>query len=428
MLNLEYKNGEQYIEGLSISQLADRHETPFYCYSATKVQTQFRMFKDAFSNLDALVCYAVKVNSNQAILTLLADEGAGADVVSIGEIKRALAANIPANKIVFSGVAKTKEEMVFALQQNILCFNVESKPELDQLASVAFQLKITANISFRINPNVDANTHKKISTGKKGDKFGVDIDQAVSLYQYAQSLSFINIVGIDMHIGSQISDMNAFDLAIVKIKKLYEQLNLLNIKIQHIDFGGGLAVQYQRNDKTESDLLIEYARVINKHAIDLDCKIIFEPGRFIMGNAGVLVTKVIVKKYQHNKVFLIVDAGMNDLIRPTLYDAYHVISPANYSNEMESVDVVGPVCETGDYLAQDRTMQKVEQGELIIIHSTGAYCAVTSNSYNSRPIIKEVLVKNNCDYVIRKEQTVESLIALDCVPVFLNYLKYDSET
>ncbi|MCJ8313086.1 MAG: diaminopimelate decarboxylase [Saccharospirillaceae bacterium] len=415
----EYKNSVQHIEQLSVLDLAQRHPTPFYCYSAGKIQTQFRLFADTFSHLNTLVCFAVKVNSNQAVLSLLAGQGAGADVVSMGEIKRALAANIPAQKIVFSGVAKTELEMAFALEQNILCFNVESEPELIVLANVAKNLKITANISFRINPNVDARTHKKISTGKKGDKFGIDIEQAIELYQQANSLEYINVTGIDMHIGSQISDVTSFDQAIQKIKTLYFELKTLNINIEHVDFGGGLAVQYEEDQPTEAQLLTQYAQVINRHAPDFACQIIFEPGRFITANAGVLISKVIYKKEQSNKTFLIVDAGMNDLIRPTLYDATHKITAATKKEVFESVDVVGPVCETGDYFALDRTMEVVGQNELIVIHTTGAYCAVASNSYNSRPVIAEILVQGDQDYVIRKAQTIKDMIDLDIVPACL---------
>ena len=412
----EYKNAIQHIEGVSVLDLAQRHNTPFYCYSAGKIQAQFQMFADAFSHLNSLVCFAVKVNSNQAVLSLLAQQGAGADVVSMGEIKRALAANIPAQKIVFSGVAKTQQEMTYALQQNILCFNVESEPELIVLANVAKDLKIHANISFRVNPNVDAKTHKKISTGKKGDKFGVDIDQALSLYQKASDLEYINVTGIDMHIGSQISDVSSFDLAIVKIKALYAELTELNFNIKHVDFGGGLAVQYEQHQPDEAQLLRDYAKVINRHAGDFNCQIIFEPGRFITANAGVLISKVIYKKEQSNKTFLIVDAGMNDFIRPTLYDAKHHITSAIKKSGHQCVDVVGPVCESGDYLALERNMEMLEQDELIVIHSAGAYCAVTSNSYNSRGIIAEVLVQGDQDYVIRKAQSLDDLIALDHVP------------
>ena len=413
---LDYKNGVQHIEDLSVLALAKRHPTPFYCYSAGKIQAQFRMFAKAFSDINALVCFAVKVNANQAVLSLLAKEGAGADVVSMGEIKRALTANIPAEKIVFSGVAKTQQEMEFALQQNILCFNVESEPELIVLSNVAKRLKITANISFRINPNVNANTHKKISTGKKGDKFGIDINRAVSLYQQASALEYINITGINMHIGSQISDVSRFELAIQKVKNLYSELKALNIHIQHVDFGGGLGVQYEDNQTTDVQLLAKYAQLIHRHAFDFDCKIIFEPGRFITANAGVLISQVMYKKRQSDKTLLIVDAGMNDLIRPTLYDAYHKITSAIKKDQFECVDVVGPVCESGDYFALARTMEMVGQNELIVIHSAGAYSAVASNSYNSRPIIAEVMVKGEQGHVIRKAQRLDDMIALDTVP------------
>ncbi|WP_289031745.1 diaminopimelate decarboxylase [uncultured Paraglaciecola sp.] len=413
---VEYKNSVQHIESLSVLALAEQYPTPFYCYSSAKIRAQYRKFSDAFSHLNTLVCFAVKVNSNQAVLSLLAKEGAGADVVSVGEIKRALAANIPAEKIVFSGVAKTEQEMEFALKQHILCFNIESEPELLALSHVAKRLKITANISFRINPNVNANTHKKISTGKKGDKFGVDIEHAISLYQQANNLDYINVTGINMHIGSQISDVTPFDLAIQKIKALYCELKVLNININHVDFGGGLAVKYQDDELAEPELLAQYAAVVNRHAEDFNCRILFEPGRFITANAGVLVSQVIYKKNQSDKTLLIVDAAMNDFIRPTLYDAYHKITAATQNHRFECVDVVGPVCETGDYFALDRTMEVVEQGDLIVINSVGAYSAVASNSYNSRPIIAEIMVQGDQVAVIREAQSVDELIARDKVP------------
>jgi len=411
-----------HIEDLAIETLAERYPTPFYCYSANAIRQQFKNFSSAFADLPALICYALKANSNQAVLSLLAKLGAGADVVSQGELRRALAAGISSDKIVFSGVAKTAAEIRYALSQNILCFNVESITELQQISEIAQTERQQANISLRINPDVDAGTHAKISTGKSDNKFGIPYLDALAAYQLAKTLPAINIRGIDMHIGSQISTVSAFDSAIERLIALMEQLAALDITLEHIDFGGGLGVTYADTDQSEQALLAQYSSVIHKHAARLSCKMIFEPGRFITANAGVLVTQVIHLKPVQQKTFVIIDAAMNDLIRPTLYDAWHNISPVTQPSVdavSSKVDIVGPVCESGDYLAQDRELPPVNAGELLVVHSAGAYCAVTSNTYNSRRLIAEVLVDDDKEHLIRPSPSYEQMIALDSVPQWI---------
>ena len=417
MHHFDYNNGTLMVENLSIEALTSRYPTPFYCYSANSIRQQYQAFTDAFSDLPALICYALKANSNQAVLTILAKQGAGADVVSEGELRRALKAGIPAHKIVFSGVAKTEREIEFALAQDILCFNVESATELQQISNLASASGHSANISLRINPDVDAGTHAKISTGKSDNKFGIPYLDALAVYQLAANLPGIQIKGIDMHIGSQISTISAFDAAIECLLSLIEQLKEHHINIEHIDFGGGLGVTYTDQDKSEQALLEEYSAIIHKHAGRLSCKMIFEPGRFITANAGLLITQVIHVKPVQKKTFVIIDAAMNDLIRPTLYDAWHKISPvlepaANAVTQM--VDVVGPVCESGDYIAQDRALTVVKSGEFLAIHSAGAYGAVSSNTYNSRRLIAEVLVDGDRDHLIRPSPSY-----LDSIPNWL---------
>jgi len=422
MSHIAYRQGQMHIEDLAIETLAERYPTPFYCYSANAIRQQFKNFSSAFADLPALICYALKANSNQAVLSLLAKLGAGADVVSQGELRRALAAGISSDKIVFSGVAKTAAEIRYALSQNILCFNVESITELQQISEIAQTERQQANISLRINPDVDAGTHAKISTGKSDNKFGIPYLDALAAYQLAKTLPAINIRGIDMHIGSQISTVSAFDSAIERLIALMEQLAALDITLEHIDFGGGLGVTYADTDQSEQALLAQYSSVIHKHAARLSCKMIFEPGRFITANAGVLVTQVIHLKPVQQKTFVIIDAAMNDLIRPTLYDAWHNISPVTQPSVdavSSKVDIVGPVCESGDYLAQDRELPPVNAGELLVVHSAGAYCAVASNTYNSRRLIAEVLVDDDKEHLIRPSPSYEQMIALDSVPQWI---------
>ena len=422
MTYFKYQQGVMQVDNLSIATLAEQYPTPFYCYSASAIRQQYQNFAAAFKQHSSLVCFALKVNSNQAVLTLLASLGAGADVVSEGELRRALAAGFNPQKIVFSGVAKTAAEIQFALESNILCFNVESAAELREISRIATGLDLTAKISLRINPDVDAGTHAKISTGKSENKFGIPYQSAIETYQLADALPGIEITGIDMHIGSQISKIDAFDAAIARLVSLVQQLKEISINIKHIDFGGGLGIAYKAEDKDQALLLADYAVVINKYARQLNCQFIFEPGRFITGNAGILVTKVVYVKPVESKKFIIVDAAMNDLIRPTLYDAWHNISPViepDSNSQIDTVDVVGPVCETGDYLALDRDMPCVTAGELLVIHSAGAYAAVTSNTYNSRRLIAEVLVEGDKHHLIRPSPSYQALIDLDSVPDWL---------
>lgn len=421
MSHIQFKNSVLHMESLSIEQLAQYYPTPFYCYCANAIREQYRSFSAAFSTLPALVCYALKVNSNQAVLTLLAKEGAGADVVSQGELCRALAAGIPAQKIVYSGVAKTAAEIRFALEQNILCFNVESEAELRQISAIASAMQCSASISLRINPDVDAGTHAKISTGKSENKFGIPYTKAIATYQLAKQLPGIKISGIDMHIGSQIQQVSAFDAAIARLVDLIEQLKALDIIIEHIDFGGGLGVAYREEDDNEETLLSEYAAIIHKYSRQLNCQLIFEPGRFISANAGLLITKVVYTKPVENKCFIMVDAAMNDLIRPTLYDAWHYIGPVKepVNGETQKADVVGPVCESGDYLALDRDMPVVQADDLLAVYSAGAYGAVTANTYNTRRLIAEVLVDGEQHQQIRRSPSIQEIIELDEVPDWL---------
>lgn len=421
MSHIQFCNGTLHIESHNIEQLAAQYPTPFYCYSANAIRQQYRSFTAALDGLPTLVCYALKVNSNQAVLKILANEGAGADVVSKGELCRALAAGIPAQKIVYSGVAKTAAEIRFALEQNILCFNVESRAELRAISSIAETLKLTATISLRINPDVDAGTHAKISTGKSENKFGIPYAKAIETYQLAKELAGIEIAGIDMHIGSQIQKVSAFDAAITRLIGLIEQLKALDIPIKHIDFGGGLGVAYQEDDASETELLAQYAAIIHKYSKQLNCQLIFEPGRFITANAGLLITKVVYVKPVEHKSFIIVDAAMNDLIRPTLYDAWHHIGPVKEPIDTQTlkVDVVGPVCESGDYLALDREMPIVYANDLLAIYSAGAYGAVTANTYNTRRLIAEVLVDGQNHQQIRHSPSIQDIIDLDNVPNWL---------
>ncbi len=421
MNHFEYIDGVLHAENVAIPDIAKAVGTPFYCYSTATFTRHYQVFKEALDGIPSLVCYAMKANSNQAVLTLLGKLGAGADVVSIGELKRALAAGISADKILFSGVGKTREEMDFALKQNILCFNIESEPELEQLSERANALGLEAKVSFRINPDVDAKTHAKIATGKAENKFGIPWQKALQIYAKAAALPGIKVTGIDMHIGSQIVDLEPFDAAFARLGELVLALRSEGHSIEHIDLGGGLGIPYQE-DEAPPPLPLAYAEVVKKHVRELDCKVFFEPGRLIAGNAGILVSEVTFVKEVENKTFVIVDAAMNDLIRPTLYEAYHEIKPvslaAAHSPRMIA-DVVGPVCETGDYLAKNREIVKVTAGDLIAVGSAGAYGAVQSNTYNSRPLVPEVLVSGDQFRVIRKRQTIEEIIAMDSVPDWL---------
>jgi len=419
--HFEYRDGVLHAEDVPVPRIAASVGTPFYCYSTATLTRHYRVFSEALSGLDALVCYAMKANSNQAVLKTLGNLGAGADVVSQGELRRALAAGIPAGKILFSGVGKTAEEMDFALAAGILCFNVESLPELQLLSARAQALGLEAPVSLRINPDVDARTHKKISTGKSENKFGIPWKDARQAYASAAALPGLKVTGIDMHIGSQITELQPFDQAFALLTELTETLRADGHAINHVDLGGGLGVPY-REDNEPPPLPDAYAEVVRRHVTRLGVKVIFEPGRLIVGNAGILVSQVLYVKEGEAKNFLIVDAAMNDLIRPTLYDAYHtirpVVEPAPDAPRLKA-DVVGPVCETGDFLALDRDLARMEPGALIAIGTAGAYGAVQASTYNSRLLVPEVLVNGDRFHVVRPRQTYEELIALDSLPDWL---------
>ncbi|MCF6198143.1 MAG: diaminopimelate decarboxylase [Hyphomicrobiaceae bacterium] len=418
----DYKNGLLHAEEVDLTPLADEIGTPFYCYSQQTLERHYNVFADAFADRDAMVCFAMKANSNQAVIKTLAKLGAGMDVVSEGELLRAMRAGVPGKRILFSGVGKTPREMALALKMGIYCFNVESEPELIELNRVAGELGKMAPVSLRINPDVDARTHDKISTGKSENKFGIPYMHAFKAYELAASLPHINPTGVDMHIGSQITDMQPFSDAFALLRELVRDLRAKGHTINHVDLGGGLGIPY--GDESETPPApSEYARIIDDAMQDINCKLIFEPGRLIAGNAGILVTRVLYMKEGDGRRFAIVDAGMNDLIRPTLYEAFHEIRPikqADKNIQLEKMDVVGPVCETGDYLAKDRFMSPLKAGDLIAVMTAGAYGATQSGTYNSRPLIAEVLVHKDRHGLIRPRQTIDELIRLDVVPCWMD--------
>jgi diaminopimelate decarboxylase len=416
--HFQYRGDALFAENVDISALAGTVGTPFYVYSAATLRRHVRVMQEAFAGTPVLVAYAMKANSNQAVLKVIAGVGAGADVVSGGELERAIAAGIPASKIVFSGVGKTVAEMRRGLELGIKCFNLESEPELERLSEIAAAMGKVAPVSVRINPDVDAGTHAKISTGKKENKFGIPSARAREVYARIAALPGVQAVGIDMHIGSQITEMEPFDSAYRLLAELVRELRADGHKLLHVDVGGGLGIPYHA-DKDAPPLPAEYAAIILRHLKPLGIEIVLEPGRLIVGNAGILVTRVEYVKEGH-KVFVIVDAAMNDLIRPTLYEAHHEVQPVRHSNLPQiTADVVGPVCETGDYLALGRKMPGVKEGDLLAIMSAGAYGAVMASTYNSRPLVPEVLVDGDKWHVIRPRPSIEALIALDSVPDWL---------
>lgn len=421
MNHFQYIDGVLHAENVPVPEIAKAVGTPFYVYSTATLERHYKVFSEAFADVDSMVCYAMKANSNQAVLATLAKLGAGIDVVSGGELRRALAAGVPASRIMFSGVGKTVAEMDFALEAGIYCFNIESEPELEVLNLRAVKAGKKAHVSFRINPDVDAGTHAKISTGKKENKFGISYERARAVYKHAATLPGIHVSGVDMHIGSQITELQPFEDAFRLLRELVEALRGDGHTISHVDIGGGLGIPY-RDDNNPPPLPDAYAHIVKNELKSLDCKIVTEPGRLIVGNAGILVTEVIYVKDSGDKTFVIVDGAMNDLIRPTLYEAYHgirpVVQPAADCPRIKA-DVVGPVCETGDYLALDREMAAPQPGDLIAVSSAGAYGAVQAGTYNSRLLVPEVLVKGNQFHVVRPRGTYEQLIALDSVPAWL---------
>jgi diaminopimelate decarboxylase len=412
-----HKNNEMYVENVAVHDIAKTIQTPFYCYSTQAISTSFQDYQQAFRDQDSLICFAVKANSNQAVLTTLAQLGSGADVVSMGEISRAIAAGIPANKIVYSGVAKTHEEISYALELGILQFNVESEPELELISKTATALNKVAAIAFRVNPDVCANTHEKISTGKAENKFGVPISKAKEAYQKAANLPGIKVQGVDVHIVSQLTSLAPFEETYKRIAQLVETLRGDGHDISVIDVGGGLGITY--NDEVIPTKQT-YADMVNAQLSHLNCKIILEPGRSLIGNAGILVSRVVFVKTGEERQFLMLDAGMNDLIRPSMYEAYHqILAVNNSSNELSTYDVVGPVCETGDTFAKARAVHTSGEGDLIAIMSCGAYGAVMSSSYNTRMLAPEVLVKDNQFSVVRKRPSYQDIIKQDITPGWL---------
>jgi diaminopimelate decarboxylase len=420
MHHFSYRDGVLHAEDVSLATIAREVGTPFYCYSTATLTRHYQVFADAFADIDALVCYAMKANSNQAVIKTLGDLGAGMDIVSEGELRRALRAGIPGERIVFSGVGKTRAEMEAALAARILCFNVESEPELEALSSVAAQMGVEAPVSLRVNPDVDARTHAKISTGKFDNKFGIPISHAREVYARAAKLPGIRTVGVDMHIGSQITDLAPFDNATALLAELARDLMGAGHDLHHMDLGGGLGIPYKEDDEPPPRPEV-FAEVIKKHSKGLGLKLLFEIGRMIAGNAGILVTEVVYVKQGEGKTFVIVDAAMNDLIRPTLYEAHHDIKTVALPREggKTLVDVVGPVCETGDYLALARPMPQLQQGDLLAIMTAGAYGAVQAGTYNTRRLVPEVMVKGGEYAVVRPRPSYDETIGLDRLPGWL---------
>jgi diaminopimelate decarboxylase len=404
------KNGVLHAESVPLSDVAARFGTPCYVYSRAALEAALDEFQQELTDTEALVCYAVKANSNLAVLNVFARRGAGFDIVSTGELKRALAAGADPQKIVFSGVGKTAAEMAFALTTGILCFNVESTPELDRLNDVARQLGKTAPISLRVNPNVDAKTHPYVSTGLKENKFGVAYEDARALYRHAAELPNLEVTGIDCHIGSQLLDPAPFAEALDKVLLLIDQLAADGITLQHIDLGGGLGIRYQDE---AAPTVRSYLQPLLQKLKDRRLKVLLEPGRRLVGNAGVLLTRVEYLKPGDVKNFAIVDAAMNDLARPALYDAWHDIRPVvPRSTPSLSWEVVGPVCESGDFLGHDRALA-LDSGDLLAVMSAGAYGMAMSSNYNTRPRAAEVMVDGDAVHLVRRRETVEELFALE---------------
>ncbi len=421
MHHFTYVDGQLHAEAVPVSDIADAVGTPFYCYSTATLKRHYEVLDQAFDGTEHLICYAIKANSNQAVLATMASFGAGMDVVSEGELRRARAVGVPGDRIIFAGVGKTRAEISYALSEKILGFNVESESELLVLSSVASEMNTRARIAIRVNPDVDAKTHAKISTGKSENKFGVPFLEAGRLYDRAAALPGIDVTGIHMHIGSQITDLQPFSTAFGLMRELVVDLRSRGFDLEHLDLGGGLGVPYAANNQVPP-LPDEYAAVVNRALGDLGLKFVLEPGRMITANAGILVTRVVFAKQTKAKRFVIVDAAMNDLIRPTLYDAEHEFWPVAESlKSSENIvqDVVGPVCETGDYLCQDKALPKFEDDDLVAVMAAGAYGAVMSSTYNSRLLIPEVMVNGAQFAVVRPRRTYEELIALDQLPGWL---------
>jgi diaminopimelate decarboxylase len=395
--------------------------TPFYVYSTATLERHYRVFDESLAGMDHLIAYALKANGNQAVIATLARLGAGADVVSGGELMRALAAGVPADKVVFSGIGKTADQMRLALAAEIRQFNVESEPELEALDAVARAMGKRARVAIRVNPDVDAKTHAKIATGKSENKFGIPISRAREVYARAAGMAGIEVIGVDVHIGSQLTDLAPFEVAFTKVAELTVALRADGHDIRRLDLGGGLGIPYQRTNAAPP-LPFDYGALIKRTVGSLGCEIEIEPGRLIVGNAGLLVTSVIYRKQGKDRDFLIVDAAMNDLIRPAMYDAWHDIVPVREpgpDTPVGPIDVVGPVCETGDTFARARELPRMEAGDLVAFRSAGAYGAVMASEYNARPLVPEVLVTGDQFAVVRKRPTYAEMLARDTLPAWL---------
>jgi len=410
-MSFNYRDGQLHAEDVPLAAIAERHGTPTYVYSTAVLRARYRAYVDAFADLAPVVCYALKANSNQAVIATFAREGAGADIVSLGEMKRALAAGIPASRIVFAGVGKTAEEMRAALAAGIMQFNVESEPELRMLSGVAEAMGTKAPVALRVNPDVDAGTHAKITTGKAENKFGIEMAQAPDVAALARSLPGIALEALSVHIGSQLTAMAPFRTAFARLGDLARRLNATGPRLRRLDFGGGVGVVYR--DETPPDLAA-YAAAVREAVAGLDVGIVLEPGRSLVAEAGVLLARVIRVKEGTAKRFAIVDAAMNDLIRPTLYEAWMPIMPVRAPREganLSPMDVVGPICETGDYLAKDRDMPPLVDGDLVVVGAAGAYGSAMGSTYNSRPLAAEVLVSGSRTALVRPREDIDAIIA-----------------
>ena len=427
-MSFTYKNGEMHAEGVALKTIAQQVGTPFYCYSAALLRAAMQEFTDGIKDLKrASVCYAMKANSNLAVIRLFGEMGAGADIVSEGEMRRALAAGIPAKRIVYSGVGKKATELMAALQAGVGQINVESSAELETLNAVAGQLGNKADIAIRVNPDVDAKTHAKITTGRKENKFGIDIDLAREAFALAGKLPHLNVVGVAMHIGSQLTDLTPYRDAIMRVRGLILPLRADGHRIDRFDIGGGLGIVYADEQPPS---IAQFMAVVAKETEGLDCELTFEPGRRLVGEAGVLVSEVILVKPGLEKTFVIVDAAMNDLIRPTLYEAWHDIAPVRQPRpETATVrcDIVGPICESGDYLALNRDLPALAAGELVMIRSTGAYGAVMGSTYNTRPLAPEVMVDGTRFAVTRPRPTIDEMLAAERFPPWMDPTKGQSK-
>ena len=417
MNHFQYRGNDLFCEDVQVSNIAEDVKTPFYLYSHATLKKHFRAFDDAFSGIRHLTCFSMKSNSNMAILRLFASEGGGVDIVSGGELYRAIKAGVKPEKIVYSGVGKTEEEMEYALNAGILMFNAESAQELHRLNEVGKRINKTANVAIRVNPDVDPQTHPYISTGLKENKFGIDIEQSLKDYSTAAEMSNLSIMGVSCHIGSQLTRVSPFVDALIKLKDLIKRLEDINIPITYLDLGGGLGITY---NEEVPPLPQEYAEAIKEGLAANGLTLILEPGRVIMGNAGILVTKVLYTKENEAKKFIVADAAMNDLMRPSLYGSYHGIQPVKIVGDDKIVaDIVGPICESGDFLAKEREMQPFEPDDLIAVMSSGAYGFSMSSTYNSRPRVAEVMVKDGDYHVIRSRDRYEDLIKGEAIPDFL---------